>query len=54
MDDDRPSFPDDATLRTRILATSGPGESLRVPTDLRELLTNAAMRVVFHDGNEYL
>lgn len=52
VDDNRPSA--GAPLRIDFLAQSGSGESLRVPTELRELPANIAMRLVLHDGNEYL
>lgn len=47
-----PASRDRAPLRE--LAASRPGEPLRVAAELRELPANAAMRLVLHDGNEYL
>lgn len=53
-DDDHRPPPRDAPLRGRDLAAPRPGEPLRGPADLRELPANATMRLVLHDGNEYL
>lgn len=57
VDDRRRPPPRDSArppLGGRERAASRPGEPLRVAADLRELPANAAMRLVLHDGNEYL